>query len=473
MQRVIRTSYPFSPVNQTAHEKMQLLADFCSPHLLSLYAVARNGHDNILEWWSPLGGQPIAVTSLPAEQQQALLQLYQQRQNSLSDIAKQLTHTQPVVADAINSLIGTPALHNLYSIDNQPVLINWDSEPPVLLEPPPVAPAVPLAVPAAIEVTTQRRLWPWLLALLLLLLLLGLLAWWLYLHYGNKTNAVVTPVVPTVIEEPKKPEAQPEPKLEPTPEPEPVIEAPKVITPKPVPEPVKVEPEVVKVEPPKPKPAPKAEPVKPKPAPTKPPRKFNNIDNFACTPNPKQPPPEFVVVFDTSGSMGERYPGSSKSYLDVSKEAFRSMISNLHPRIDTRLIYFTGWCGTKDAGVFTGGQRAELTQRVNNLKLGIGTPITPGLLDAASKINGQSRDALIVLFIDGAGNCGENVCAVAQRLARMKPRLQINVVDITGTGEAQCIAQATKGRVYTPKNINQMNAQLLDATKEIGKQCKQ
>lgn len=473
MQRIIRTNDAFAQSNAAADEKLQMLTQFCPPHLLSLFAIPRKGQADILEWWSPLGGQPQPMAALSHEQQQELLNVYEHRQQTLTELAEQLTaKQQPAAAEAIHSLLGQPNLNQLYSIDNQPVLINWDSEPPVKPAPPvvPVTPVV-AATTAATAVVAKRRLWPWLLALFLLLLLLALLAWWLYCN--TPKTAPVEPVAPVVVEPVKKPEPTSEPSIEPKP----------VVAPKPEPE-SKPEPEPVKAEPVKPIPEPKPEPVKPlpepkpevvkpKPAPPKPPRKFNNIDNFACTPNPKQPPPEFVVVFDTSGSMNERYPGSSKSYLDVSKEAFGSMIRNLHPRIDTRLIYFTGWCGTKDAGVFTGNQRAELTQRVNQLKLGIGTPITPGLLDAASKINGKSRDALIVLFIDGAGNCGENVCAVAQRLARMKPRLQINVVDITGTGEAQCIAQATKGRVYTPKNVNQMNTQLLDATKEIGKQCKQ
>jgi hypothetical protein len=55
----------------------------------------------------------------------------------------------------------------------------------------------------------------------------------------------------------------------------------------------------------------------------------------------------------------------------------------------------------------------------------------------------------------------------AHRVARSKPRLVINVVDITGTGAGNCAARATGGKVYTAKNAAEVKAMMRSATQEV------
>ncbi len=501
MQRVTRTSASFSPSNTTAIEKMQMLARFCPPHLLSLFATPRKGYSDTLEWWSPLGGQPQSIASLPKEKQEELLKLYDQRQDSLAELANQLAaKQQPAAAEAIRSLLGKPNLNNLYSVDNQPVLISWDTEPPVVPAPPIVPPVAPVAATVT-PAPAKRRLWPWLLALLLLLLLLGLLAWWLYLNHWEKKQPEPAIQPPVQIEEPKKiePEPEPTPEPEPEPEPEPIIEPEPepVVEPEPIPEPEPV------VEPPKVEPVVKQEPVKPKPEPEPKPKpqpvKTGRVDNYACVKDKTESPPDFVTIFDTSGSMllnikanradedwitetnrlYENYDNhprraallASPTREEVGKQAYVRMLYNLHPDINTRLITFNGCQKPVDHGVFSNVQRRQLVTRLSQIKAYDGTPLAASLRLAASKVNGVSKDAMIVMFVDGEDGCGENICQLASQLAASKPRLQVNIVDISGAGLSNCVAQATKGRVYNSQDAKRINALFLEATKELSNKC--
>jgi hypothetical protein len=51
-------------------------------------------------------------------------------------------------------------------------------------------------------------------------------------------------------------------------------------------------------------------------------------------------------------------------------------------------------------------------------------------------------------------------------LKRAKPHLKINVVDITGTGAGNCVAQATGGKVYTARNADEVVAMTERAARE-------
>lgn len=50
-----------------------------------------------------------------------------------------------------------------------------------------------------------------------------------------------------------------------------------------------------------------------------------------------------------------------------------------------------------------------------------------------------------------------------------KPKMKINVVDITGDGASNCLARATGGRVLTPQSGMAFEQMLKQATKEAQK----
>ena len=72
---------------------------------------------------------------------------------------------------------------------------------------------------------------------------------------------------------------------------------------------------------------------------------------------------------------------------------------------------------------------------------------------------------MIIVFSDGKDSCGGNVCAVAQHLHAMKPKVKIHVIDLAGgTSEATCLATITGGRVYPATSAQAVTAALSQAT---------
>lgn len=204
-------------------------------------------------------------------------------------------------------------------------------------------------------------------------------------------------------------------------------------------------------------------------------------------------PPDFVVVMDTSGSMnlsinaspqdeewlyetGDSLPDtnprkirvlSEPTRMTVAKQAFGSMQEHLHNDIDTRLLTFDGCYATVDNGLFKNTERRQLEQSVQNLRANGGTPLADSLKTAADAVDGRLRDALIVMFVDGEDGCGKNACVVSERIARMQPRLRVNIVNISDSELSNCVAQNTGGRVYSAHNADEIKNVLRKASEEV------
>lgn len=479
MQRVIRDAHATSEGMSALQAKVALIQKHFPPTVASLFAIPRMGSGDVLEWWTELGGQPTPYADLNEDAQRRLLETYEVRQTSLGQLADELQRRgQPTEAEDLRSLLGTPELDKLYSLNGEPLVVRWNQRPPKPIVPP-VVPVVP----------PSRRGW-WIAAALLALLLL-LLALWLWWFLHREPVVVVPPVAPvapvvTPVEKPvepvPEPVVEPEPEAKPAPVPEP--------TPEPVPEPKPVPPPKPAPEP-KPVPPPKPVVAAPPPAPT--------LDNFACRKNaPNAEIPQFVVVLDTSGSMNlniksvkadeDWYFGSDlnklldpnrtmrltakPSRMDVAKDSLASMINGLDPKIDTRLITFAGCERTPDRGVFKFGDRPRLINGIRGLVPDDGTPLADSLARAASTVDGRNNDAVIVMFVDGEDGCGQDVCAVSRRIAREQPRLRVNVVKIGAGGPSRCIAENTGGRVYNSTNAAELSNQLKQASKEVSSSAK-
>ena len=59
------------------------------------------------------------------------------------------------------------------------------------------------------------------------------------------------------------------------------------------------------------------------------------------------------------------------------------------------------------------------------------------------------------------------MCAIAQELAKQKPKLKINVVDIGGAKAANCLATETKGKVFTANSKAQVTNMINQAIKPM------
>ena len=187
MQRVTRDSATYPQQALSALDaKVELIRRHFPPSVASLYATPRTGNDRSLQWWSELAGQPHPYAELNTDQQRRLLEKYQQRQHAIGHLADELqSRGQSDTATSLRSLIGAPDLANLYSLNDEPLVVRWGLPPPPVV---PAAPSLPPQPTPAPRKTWRLPLW-WLLLPLLLLMLLWLLWFWrgYLLHLINPT----------------------------------------------------------------------------------------------------------------------------------------------------------------------------------------------------------------------------------------------------------------------------------------------
>lgn len=424
MQRIVRTTCLYTELSGHALALNPLLGKVCPPYLANLFASSRKGADGRLEWWSALEGQAVPFRDLPEDRQQQLLTLLEQRKRSLAYLAQSLaTPAQQASRRTLDALLREVNPERLYEIGNQPVIVDWHLlDPDKVVSDNPITPEasshVAGAGTAAALTMKNRKACLWGLLLLLLLAALLFLLWWLWSGRDGPDSSVGT-------ETGKSP-----------------------------------------------------------------------IANYVCS---KQETisqvPDFVTVFDTSGSMrlniaasaeDEQWVVDTNALYDpfnlsprrlqllseptreqVARQAYEQMLSSLHPDINTRLITFKGCQELVDHGLYRNEQREQLMQQLKKTGANDGTPLAASLRLAASKVDGVKNDAMIILFIDGEDGCGENICAVSEWLGKVKPRLQINVVDVSGNGLSRCVADATNGRLYSSREINELKHLFVDAAKEF------
>ena len=96
-----------------------------------------------------------------------------------------------------------------------------------------------------------------------------------------------------------------------------------------------------------------------------------------------------------------------------------------------------------------------------------GTPLADGVARAGQMLDGVNKESVMLVISDGEESCNQNPCAVAQQLARSKPHLKINVVDIMGTGAGNCLANITGGKVYTARNANEITLMTNKAAQDV------
>jgi hypothetical protein len=499
------------------------------PSVVSLYAVPEVATDGVVQWVTSLQGNPIALQDLPSEQVDAFKARLFEKLAAISSLAKELSSEPVKYAKEISLLTqaaAAPSVDAIYSVNGQPVLLYWVSA----LPPDPnrkllAATTVPVA--AATALSHRYR---WLIALLLLLLLLFLLWWFFCpksvrndlgtspVNLGSpgtletKTNPpavapdnqvaplVAPQVAPKPIDPPKPPFVvkpadtpieDPVPALVEVPEPEPELLRP----PTPMPEPVATavvphKPEVV---------LPKVTtPVKP-PVPQT--ITIENAKDVCQEDRPAALAPEMIVVFDASGSMqininateaeqewlfkilsagpnplGRLNPSERQKFerllreptrIVTAKQATVNVIQRLPKDVGTGLVV-VDQCpgGARNLGRFSPNQRGQMISRLNQLSPHQGTPLADGLLQGGELADGVTRQSTILLVSDGEENCGGDPCFVARNLKRKKPHLKINVIDIGGTGAANCAADLTGGKVYTVSNVNELNIAVESAAQE-------
>ncbi|MEO1092929.1 MAG: VWA domain-containing protein [Pseudomonadota bacterium] len=184
--------------------------------------------------------------------------------------------------------------------------------------------------------------------------------------------------------------------------------------------------------------------------------------------NPGWPPgrrPRVIFVVDGSGSMAEPLPGAA-SRMSGAKRAIGDVTGNLHRDIEVGMVSFSDCSATQRSRFYSYGQRGAFLGRVNGLAPQRQTSLARSIARGGATAP-RRGDVVMVVVTDGADTCGGDPCGAARAAMASKPNLRINVVDLSGgRGGAglSCIAQAGRGRVFTPASAGQMNAQLQRAT---------
>jgi len=241
-------------------------------------------------------------------------------------------------------------------------------------------------------------------------------------------------------------------------------------------------------------------------------KKIEELVNLCPGQRPKKLAPELVVVFDASGSM--QYPaevtprlkslvnqmehaqrsgnpfgvitlgialnaelskyGVQQSRMYAAKKAVSSLVPKIPSDMNTGLVVLKQCSRAQKYRFYAPNERTQFLNAINRLSPTQGTPLGSGLSIAGQMVDGVKKPATIIVISDGEESCNANPCAIARRLAKNKPYLTINVVDILGTGAGNCLARATKkGKVYTARSMRdiiKMTEQA--ASSAIPKHCK-
>lgn len=181
--------------------------------------------------------------------------------------------------------------------------------------------------------------------------------------------------------------------------------------------------------------------------------------------------PTAMLIVDGSGSMWARLPPDNKPKIDVVREKLTTV---LQTPSSTRvgLVSFghrrRGDCNDVELIAPPDSPRDALLNPIAKLN-----PRGPGPVTAALKVAidalGNARPAQIIIVGDGADNCQQDTCALANDFAKTAPGVAIQVIGIgipaPDRPRIACVAQATGGHYYDVADTNGLNAALDEATK--------
>ncbi|MCK9782243.1 MULTISPECIES: vWA domain-containing protein [Proteus] len=471
---------------------LQLLTQHFPAKYRSLFATPEKKSDDVIEWYSPVSGVPVALTSLQGQERQEISRILDER---LNDIKTQtaLLASQNRITDEERHLLDTastlPDSESVYIINGQPVITWWPRTTPL---PPPIAQVTAGASAAAagaaladVPAKTRNRWLRWLL-LLLFLLFLVLLASWLKGCFDPNTVPPRVEEKPAVVI-PPKPETAPEPTPEPVPEPEPESISEPEPVPEPKPVPVKLTPLEACVQ----DEVKKTGVTEKRANTTCENRLANKIKQMCPADRPAELAPQVILIFDASGSMalsmnltesdldylaltGQLFPGydAEPRRITTARNAAIKIINNMPSDMKITTVVASDCGVVKSSPTYGGNERSKLLSYIKRIEPDSGTPLAESIKRAGNLIKGNNRDTIIVLLSDGLESCDQDPCAAARTLKRAHPRAIINVVDILGTGAGNCVADATGGKVFTARNANEVSLMTRKAIEDyIPKNC--
>jgi len=153
------------------------------------------------------------------------------------------------------------------------------------------------------------------------------------------------------------------------------------------------------------------------------------------------------------------------------REAFTAAAQDLPDWVDLGLVVFQECRDVRKVGTFEATRRGRAIDYIRSLIPHGRTPIAAGLRRAGEMLgDGPSS---IVLLTDGRESCAGDPCAAAAEIHKAHPDTPVHVVDITGQAKAECVAEITGGKTYTPAATDDLAAVLRNAFRGTDAQCSQ
>lgn len=143
--------------------------------------------------------------------------------------------------------------------------------------------------------------------------------------------------------------------------------------------------------------------------------------------------------------------------IETAKAAVNVMLAEADPKLQIGAVAFTGCLEIATHPFVSLGGRAQLGAFIGGVTphRGGATPLTAsvraalGLL-AGSEGGGQAR---IVVMTDGQETCAGDLCALAADIAKGRPGVRVDVIDMSGRSNAACLAEATGGRTLNHAGV--------------------
>jgi Ca-activated chloride channel family protein len=181
--------------------------------------------------------------------------------------------------------------------------------------------------------------------------------------------------------------------------------------------------------------------------------------------------PSAMLVVDGSGSMWARLPPDNRAKIDIIREKLATILK-APSSTKVGLVSFghrrRGDCNDVELIAAPDAGRDGVLGRLATLNPTGPGPLTAGLKAAVDAI-GAARPAQIVVVGDGADNCQQDTCNVANDIAKNSPGVTIQVIEIgvpaADRPRVACVAEATGGHYYDITDSTGLNAALDEATK--------
>lgn len=463
------------PVPELHAQIAAVLASRLGPDHAALLARPQRSASGGWSWVSEHAGPALPAAQLPGPARAALEERAQRLVADIRQLAQQMRQDGPAsqqVAQMLEAAAQHPPGGSLYSVGGAPVLVLWGHEAGAAAAPAAVTPgpaAAGAAAGAAATAAPRRRAAGWLAALVPL----ALAAWALTRCAGLPADdPALADRIAQAEERNRALEAQLAGRRSATPERACVVQAPPAPVPAAAPEP--------------------------------------RVEAAAKPHCPGQRPaaevPQFVIVFDASPSMAYSLNASPAQIeqaenaqeqaeamraagllrgptplerimvephrMTPAREAVVALAGRVPADVPIGLVMVDSCTqGARPVGMFAPAKRPALIARLRALRPAAfsehsGTPLADGVAEGGRLVDGVNRDATMLVVSDGEESCDGDPCAAAAVLARAKPRLRINVLDITGTGAGNCVAAATRGRVLTARNAAEIATRMRQAAQE-------